>query len=129
VPVAFRGGGGIVSTARDLANFYSMILHFGTFHGREILQAQTVEIMISDQIGGIKDRSFEVPGYGFGTGVITEKNFGKTKSVFWQGSPYNTCFFIDFEKKLIAVFLTQNGPFGQLDMIRKFRETVNNNVP
>ncbi len=128
VPAAFRGGGGIVSKASDLANFFTMILNYGDFKGRQILQSGTVELLISDQIGEIKDRSFDVPGYGFGVGVYSDKNSGKTRSVYWQGSPFNTCFFIDFEKNLVAVFLTQNGPFGHLDIINRFTEIVEGNV-
>ncbi|MFA5817041.1 MAG: serine hydrolase domain-containing protein [Bacteroidales bacterium] len=140
VPTIYNGGGGIVSTAKDLANFYNMILHYGTFNGKQILKAQTVELLISNQIGEIKDRgipdltnilskyrSFSVAGYGFGVGIHTEKNSGKTQSIYWAGS-YNTYFLIDYDKQLITIFLTQITPFMHLDIMNKFGQIVNKNV-
>ena len=129
LPSIYWGGAGIVTTAGDLANFYNMILNFGTYKGKQVLKAQTVELLISNQISDVKEPPVQLEGYGFGTGVKTDKNTGKTSEVYWQGSPYNTSFFIDFEKQLIGIFLTQNGPFGHLDIINRFEETVRENTP
>ena len=145
LPAICNGSGGIVSSAQDLANFYGMILNYGTFKGKQILRPQTVELLISNQIAGINDRGWAVAGFGLGVGVNqgrlpltlvttlvtgpdTEFTAGKTKSIFWQGSPYNTRFLIDFDKQLISIFLTQNAPFTYLDLMRKFEKIVNKNV-
>ena len=141
LPAICNGSGGIVSSAQDLANFYSMILNYGSFKGKQILRPQTVELLISNQIAAINDRGWAVSGFGFGVGVNqgclpvslvvspdTEFTSGKTKSIFWQGAPYNTRFLIDFDKQLISTFLTQNAPFTHLDLMKKFEKIVNKNV-
>jgi CubicO group peptidase (beta-lactamase class C family) len=128
VPALFRGGGGLVSTAQDLANFCSMIIGNGSFNGQQVLRPETVQMMISNQIAGITDRSFEVSGYGLGIGVVPTEDGKGTKMVYWSGSPFNTFFFIDLEKNVIGIFLTQNGPFGHLGIREKFLETVENCV-
>ena len=56
--------------------------------------------MISNQIGEISDRGFYVPGYGLGVGVNPDKHCGKTTSINWAGGPFNTFFYIDFNKEL-----------------------------
>lgn len=141
LPLIRNGSGGMVSSVQDLANFYNMILHYGSFKGKQVLRPQTVELLITNQIANIKDRNFEVTGFGLGVGVnqghLPVKNGwyaadlstnGRTKSIYWQGSPYNTRFFIDFEKQLIAIFLTQNAPWKYLDLMSKFDDIVNKNV-
>jgi len=122
------GGAGIVTTAGDLANFYTMILNYGTFRGKQILTTQTVEMLISNQIAEVKGQPSQPDAYGFGVGVNTDKISGRTNSVYWQGSPYNTSFFIDFNKQLVGIFLTQNGPFGHLNLINDFEKTIKKNV-
>jgi CubicO group peptidase (beta-lactamase class C family) len=128
IPGMCWGGAGIVTTAGDLANFCNMILNFGNFNGRQVLKAETVELMITDQISGIKEQSSDVPGYGLGVGVIADPTTGKTASVFWKGSPFNTSFVIDINKQVIAIFLTRNGPFGHLDITSKFSKLVYENL-
>lgn len=142
LPDVRNGSAGMVSSAGDLANFNNMILHYGTFKGKQVLRPQTVELLISNQIDNIQDRGFAIAGFGFGTGVNQgrspvynsfvakepDNNNGKTKSIFWSGSPYNTRFLIDFDKQIIAIFLTQNSPWKYLDLMSKFEGIVNKDV-
>jgi len=135
VPLIYSGGGGlkdnvggIVTTAQDFANLCHMLLKYGQFEGQQILKAQTVELMISDQIAAINDRGFPVSGYGLGTGVDHDVFEGSIKRVFWAGGPVNTYFFIDFEKKCIAIFLTQNSPWMHMNIMETFENIVLENI-
>jgi CubicO group peptidase (beta-lactamase class C family) len=119
----YDGYGGVVSTAEDLGRFLQMLLNYGELDGVRILRRETVELMVSDQIAGIRDRSFNVSSYGLGIGVKTDPaQPGRVLRVYWAGGPYNTFFFADFDRRMYGVFLTQTAPFGHLDIRRRFGE-------
>ncbi|QNL51867.1 beta-lactamase family protein [Olivibacter sp. SDN3] len=129
-PTIFSRGGGmldsigaLLSTVGNYANFCEMILQYGNFKGKQIMRPETIELLISDQISGIDNRSFSLTGYGFGVGVNNRPNNGKTKAISWTGA-YNTIFLIDYEKKLTAIFMTQHHPWGYLNIMGKFVTAV-----
>ena len=124
-PAFISGGGGGVSTAEDYSKFCQMLLNYGEYKGKRIFARQTVELLISDQIGEIKDRSFPLSGFGFGVGVIPAKYQGGTASCSWAGSPYNDVYMFDYEKQMVAILLIQNSPFDHLGLMNKFRLIVN----
>jgi len=123
-PVFISGGGGGVSTAEDYSKFCQMLLNYGEYNGKRIFNRQTVELLISNQIGEIKDRSFPVNGFGFGVGVNPEKYSGGTKSCFWAGSPYNDTYIFDIKKQMIAILFVQNSPWEHLGLMSKFEKIV-----
>jgi CubicO group peptidase (beta-lactamase class C family) len=123
-PDFISGGGGAVSTMEDYAKFCQMLLDHGKYKGKQILSPVSVELMVSNQIGEISNRGFEVEGYGLGIGVIPGTNNGKTRRCYWSGSPYNTTFIVDFDKNLYAIMLIQNGPWTHLGLMEKFRQIV-----
>lgn len=123
-PQYFSGGGGAVSSAEDYAKFCQMLLNFGAYDDKQILKRETVEQMISNQIGEITDRSFSLPGYGLGIGVIPDKSGKHTQSCYWSGS-LNTTFMIDFDKKMYAILLIQIAPWSHLNLMSKFGTIVN----
>jgi len=123
-PAFISGGGGGLSTAEDYSKFCQMLLNYGEYKGKRILSRQTVELLVSDQIGEIKDRSFAVSGFGFGVGVIPAKYCGGTSGCYWAGSPYNDTFLFDFKKQMIAILLMQNSPWEHLNLMSKFRNIV-----
>lgn len=123
-PSFISGGGGGLSTIKDYSKFCQMLLNYGEYEGQRILSKQTVELLISDQIGEIKDRSFQVSGFGFGVGVIPEKYCGRTNICFWAGSPYNDVYMFDYNKDMIAILLIQNSPWGYLGLMDKFETIV-----
>jgi CubicO group peptidase (beta-lactamase class C family) len=47
------GGGGLVSTVRDYANFCQMLVDGGQFKGRRLLQPETLRLMFTDQLDGV----------------------------------------------------------------------------
>jgi len=46
------GGGGLVSTVRDYANFCQMLVDGGQFKGRRLLKPDTLRLMFEDQLHG-----------------------------------------------------------------------------
>jgi methyl acetate hydrolase len=121
------GGGGLYSTAGDYLRFLRMLMAGGELEGRRILSAQSVAAMGSNQIGALPLRSMtsvipqlagsaDLPGaldkFGFGFALNTKPtDSGRgAHTMAWAGI-YNTFFWIDREKQVAAVLLTQMLPF------------------
>jgi CubicO group peptidase (beta-lactamase class C family) len=140
----FSGGGGLHSTAEDYMKFARAILAGGQLGGRRILTSGSVAMMGRNQIGELalrampslapqlaKDRA-ELPGrldkFGLGFGLNTtaiEKGRG-ANTLSWAGL-FNTFFWIDRDKGVCAVFLTQMLPFGEdgpLSLVNDFDRAV-----
>ena len=117
-PPKFEGGGqGAVGTALDYARFSQMMLNRGQLDGARLLSRKSVELMTTDQLGGLRFR----PGLGFGLGfsVRTGGGAGELGSVgelSWGGLG-GTYFWIDPKEELVAVWMAQ-GP-GQRDYYRR----------
>lgn len=47
------GGGGLISTIGDYANFCQMLVDGGLFHGRRLLKEETIRLMFTDQLDGV----------------------------------------------------------------------------
>jgi CubicO group peptidase (beta-lactamase class C family) len=116
----FDGCGGVVSTASDLARFLQMLVNRGQLDGVRMLRPETVALMTKDHIGDIRERGFEVSGYGLGCGVRSEG--GETRAILWSGGPYNTFFTADLKNGMIGIFLMQTEPFMHLGLIPRFAE-------
>jgi CubicO group peptidase (beta-lactamase class C family) len=135
-PKAFSGGGGwpdghagLLTTAEDWWRLCEMIRNRGQFNGVRVLRTETVETMVTNQLGsvgsgGIPNRPGR--GYGLGLGVVTDrvlaKDPGSNGQVFWAGAPYNTYFFIDGEAQMVGILLLQTGPYHHLELMAQFNE-------
>ena len=135
----FSGVNALFCTAKDYLSFATMLLNKGELNGKRILKPETVDLMVTDQTGGIKFRldtssnyvklgngivtdslgtlNLE-PGYQFGLGLAIVQDPGKagrtaaTKGeYFWSGAN-STYFFVNPTKKLIGVFMTQIASVG-----------------
>ena len=103
------GGGGMVSTAYDYLRFCQMLLNKGTYNGIRLLSRKTVELMSTDNLGGIPGMS---PGYGFGLGFAVSKAPGEAGMLgsvgeFNWGGAAGTKFWIDPQEDMIGVFMIQ----------------------
>jgi CubicO group peptidase (beta-lactamase class C family) len=125
----WSGGGGLYSTGRDYLTFLQMLLHQGSFNGARLLRPQTVALMGQNQIGDINagilqtampQRSNDVdffPGipckWGLGYMINTKPgpNGRSAGSLTWAGI-YNTYYWLDPQKRIAGVFLTQLLPFA-----------------
>ena len=100
------GGGGIVSTAPDHLRFCQMLLNNGELDGVRILREETAKLM------RYPHQKYHRDGwsYGFGFHVVTRKNYGKngrSSGSFSGGGLAATNFWIDPERELIGILMTQ----------------------
>jgi len=100
------GGGGIVTTAADYLRFCQMLLKNGELDGVRILKTETVELMCYPHQQYHRDGW----SYGFGVHVVTRKNYGnngRSSGSFSGGGLAATNFWIDPERELIGILMTQ----------------------
>ena len=125
----FSGGGGLFSTAGDYIKFERMLLDGGVLGRVRILRSETVAEMSRNQLGSlslVQLKSFapqfaidpiRVPGsldkFGLGFAINSNPVEGgrSAGSLSWAGI-FSTYFWIDPQRKLCAVFMTQLLPFG-----------------
>jgi len=127
----FSGGAGLVSTTGDYFRFCQMMLQGGELDGRRILKKETVEQMTSNQCGDLDPVLSRVANhggsFGFGFGVVTEKERGTglgEPGAFGWGGFFNTYFWVDPERELVAILMTQLHPNGHLKIRDDFRRAV-----
>ncbi len=125
LPVALSGGGGwwdsyggAVSTVSDFYILADWLLNYEKNIHPNILHTNSLKMMLSNQIGQVK--AFGQSKYGLGIG-ITEGASGEINEAFWSGSPYNTYFWINYERKEIGILFTNTAPYGHLDVMNKFK--------
>ena len=135
----WSGGGGLYSTGRDYLVFLQMLMHQGAFNGVRLLRPETVALMGKNQIGDInagvaktampqRSNDFDFfPGipckWGLGYMISTEPgpNGRSAGSVTWAGI-YNTYYWLDPQKHVAGVILTQILPFADDRAVRLYGE-------
>jgi CubicO group peptidase (beta-lactamase class C family) len=78
----FRIAGGIGTTMPDFAKFMTMMLNNGNYNGTQIIDSETIDMMTSDQTGGVplietpyeNDPLRENLRYGYGNWIEQESN-------------------------------------------------------
>jgi methyl acetate hydrolase len=140
----FSGGGGLHSTAADYLKFTQALMAGGQLGERRILTPESVAMMGQNQIGDLMVRPFPsltpllmkdgatLPGgldkFGLGFALNSkaqEKGRG-ANTMAWAGI-YNTFFWIDREKKVCAVLMTQMLPGmddGPRTLLEEFDQAV-----
>jgi outer membrane protein assembly factor BamB len=104
------GGGGLVSTMQDYANFCEMLVAGGEFNGQRILKDETVKLMFTDQLESVPG-PFRF-GLGFAIGEVTlgsSESASKATQYSWGGYA-STAFRIVPEEKLIQIVVRQRVP-------------------
>ena len=135
----WSGGGGLYSTGRDYLVFLQMLMHQGRFNGAQLLRPQTVTLMGQNQIGDIRagvaktampERSNDFdffPGMSckWGLGYMITPHPGpngrSAGSVTWAGI-FNTYYWLDPQKRIAGVFLTQILPFADHQAVALYGE-------
>jgi CubicO group peptidase (beta-lactamase class C family) len=120
---SFSGGAGLLSTARDYAQFLEMIRNGGALNGVRILSPRTVKLMITNQVGTLHSDK----GLGFGLGFqITERvganGLDPVGAFGWSGA-YGTLYRVDPEAGLIMVLMIQLLP-NETDIAKVFPTLV-----
>ncbi len=114
----FSGGGGLCSTAEDYYRFCQMMLNKGELNGVRLLSRKSVELMTQDHVQG----KLENMGYGLGFGVNSDARYltelGSIDAYYWGGFFY-TAFVIDPKEDMIAIFMGQLHPTGDLNLDAK----------
>jgi len=123
-------GGGLFSTAEDMAKFYQCILNDGIAGGKRLLSKEAVAQMTSTQTGELKTGFVDGMSFGLGWGVVKQPQ-GVTAMLapgtFGHGGAYGTQGWVDAQQDLICVLMIQRAklPNGDAsDMRRVFQETV-----
>jgi len=122
------GGGGLFSTAADYIRFTQAIMNGGQLSGKSILKPETAALMQRNQIGALtihpvrsvipqlaKDKAvlpgaLDKFGFGFALNSHPVENGRAANTMAWAGI-FNTFFWIDREKQVCAVLMTQMSPF------------------
>jgi CubicO group peptidase (beta-lactamase class C family) len=128
--VAFSGGAGLLSTARDYGRFLQTLLNGGEIDGVRILGPKTVELMTANHVGTLfAETGPGNAGMGFGLGFDVVEDLGKTgrygsPGAFGWGGAYHTSYWVDPEEQLVALLMVQLLPAGDSDLNSKFRTLV-----
>ena len=114
----FYGGGGVLSTPRDVLRFARVFLHEGEVDGVRILKPESVRQMMSDQLGEKAPAGYT---WGFG-GAIQQLPSGGT--VYgWTGGGFSVLW-VDPALNLVAYFTMPLSPPGDNDLLADFRRLV-----
>jgi len=123
--VAFAGGAGLLSTARDYGRFLQMLLNGGEIDGVRLLSPKTVELMTVNHVGTL----FSDGTLGFGLGFDVIEDLGRagrygSEGAFGWGGAYHTTYWADPKEKMVVLLMTQLLPAGNSDLHARFRALV-----
>jgi CubicO group peptidase (beta-lactamase class C family) len=130
--VAYAGGAGLLSTARDYGRFLQMVLNGGELDGVRLLSPKTVELMTVNHVGTLFAEGWGAganAGMGFGLGFEVMEDVGRngrygSVGEFGWGGAYHTNYWVDPKEKLVCVVMTQLLPAGSSDLHAKVRTLV-----
>ena len=114
------GCDGLFSTAHDIAVFLQMILNNGSYGGAKIISPSTVRMMTADQtsqvnetvdVDPISNLLFTHKGYGWElwTHRFSSGGMRLTPGSFGKAGGAGTFFWVDRQRDLFGVFLTNHG--------------------
>lgn len=124
VPQFMSGGCGLVATAADYWRFLQMLLNRGELQGVRLLSPASVAMMTTDRLGGqpgVAEMFAELTtglgarslGYGLGFAVVDEPRFlsvPSSKGEYFWGGAASTMFWVEPQRQIIGIFLTQMVP-------------------
>lgn len=140
----YPGGGGLFSTAPDYIVFLQMLLNGGGYNGERVLQPETVALMAQNHMGDLdvqplrtfnprfsNDADF-FPGmakkWGLSFLINTEDTpSGRSAGSLAWGGINNTYFWLDPNKRVAGVLMTQVLPFADpavLGLLDRFEAAV-----
>ncbi len=138
-PVLYSGGGGLVGSVDDFANFCQCLLNEGEFQGTRLLGRKSVEFMRCNQLPDNRDMASmgqavwsesNYAGVGFGLGfavVLDPVKAGLLTSAgehHWGGAA-STFFWIDPEEDMYVILLTQLYPSSSYPLRTELHTAVN----
>jgi CubicO group peptidase (beta-lactamase class C family) len=134
----YSGGGGLVSSISDYSRFCQMLMNGGEFSGKRLLSPVTVEYMRTNHLPDGKDMAsmgqpvwsettYDGIGFGLGFAVVLDPIKAKmitSKGEHHWGGAASTMFWLDPEKEMWVVFLTQLLPSSTYPIRRELRTLV-----
>lgn len=122
--VYFSGGGGLLSTAADYAQFALMLANGGELGGVRILSPRLVELMGSAFVPDTLQGRPRGEAFGLSVRVVTDpvarNSFLSEGSFGWSGA-FGTHFWVDRKEKLVAIAMTQT---SNQEFLRDFENMV-----
>ena len=123
-----HGGGGVRTSPADALKFARMLLNGGEVDGVRLLKAETVKMMMTDQLGELAPERWKPMGlsWGFGGAVIySEDNRGSgiPDQYGWVGGGFAKLW-IDPRNQLIAYINMALTPPGDNAFLREFEQLV-----
>lgn len=134
----YSGGGGLVSSISNYSCFCQMLMNGGEFCGKRLLSPTTVEYMRANHLPDGKDMAamgqpvwsettYDGIGFGLGFAVVLDpikaNMITSTGEHHWGGAA-STMFWLDPEKEMWVVFLTQLMPSTTYPIRRELRALV-----
>ena len=132
------GGGGLLSTAGDYTRFLQAMLNGGELDGSRILNGNTVHLMAQNHIGELEAANTivssalslsndvtmlpdSVDKFGLGFLINSDPVPGgrSAGSLAWAGM-YNSYYWVDIEKGICGVLITQILPFYDAEVVTLF---------
>jgi len=132
-PALLEGAVGLLSTVPDFLRFSQMLLNKGELDGVRILSAKTVEMITANGLPGAVLASRGGPmGWGLANvNVLLDpgrSNPPSSKGEYgWDGTA-GTIFWIDPEKEMITILMTQNSPANPDGLRQKFKTIVQRSI-
>lgn len=109
-------GGGLFSTAGDVAKFCQMVLRGGTRGNARILSEASVREMTSTQTGDLLNKGQGEAGYGLGWSTTKKaKESTVVPGTAGHGGAYATNMSINPDTELVTVFMVQHAGFANGD--------------
>ncbi|MGZ3788176.1 MAG: serine hydrolase domain-containing protein [Bacteriovorax sp.] len=117
-PVFESGGGGLVSTADDMAVFGLMMLNKGAYGRERILSRPAIELMTMDHItidqkaaSPFFENFWAERGWGLGLSMVTRRIdlAGMPGRFGWDGA-FGTSWYVDPKEELVGVLMIQRRP-------------------
>ena len=122
--VYFSGGGGLLSTATDYAQFALMLANGGELNGVRLLSPRSIDLMgwvfVPDTLPG-RPRG---ESFGLSVRVVTDpaaRNTYLSEGSFGWSGAFGTHFWVDRQEKLIAIAMTQT---SNQEFLRDFENMV-----
>ncbi len=124
----FHGGGGVRSSAADLQRFARLFLDGGQVDGVRLLEAETVQMMMSDQLGDLAPQRWQERErtWGFGAAIQYHREGSRPAALQrfgWVGGGFAKLW-IDPEHRLVAYLNFPLTPPGDNDLLAEFEDLV-----
>ena len=135
----FSGGSGLLSTGHDYLKFAKVLLNDGIFKNKRIFEEDVMDkirrnSLVRDIASIGVDTFAQMPTLGMGHSlagsVITNPNPDFTSNIgdFGWGGMASNYFWIDFEKRYMAVFMTQLLPSASYPNRKELKKLVNQSL-